>query len=383
MHFSTKIKKFYEGMRVYENLKNDEKIIHVPFALNFTLTIVTIVEQLQQFLVDVKNKVCREIPDIDFELMTDIDKIMTKKLKTDMAALSDRTVRQILDEIFGDLLDKTPLELYNYIHANTITMTELLKKIYPELKHADMSLFEDYVCRHIREGVWDHITIGYQKWKDSSTDLSLDSLLDKQEQVLKEYLEKGIMCFVKTPSNNRMDEVDYMFHRGHLNCDFKDTDEYKMIYAQFMYFATRRNDMIIVNYKKYGKYLFEHFYKFTEEQKVAVFELCFYLSLIQEDIVCFIAREIGLPEELASPEAIRLLEKARIAGHLDDDYQPAKSKTFSALLANEIAERIGIENKWKVFEKFWNRQNMYKDYYEALNQKQSSKNMKTVYGLFD
>ena len=76
MHFSTKIKKFFEGMRVYENLKEDEKIIHVPFALNFTLTIVTIVEQLQQFLVDVKNKVCREIPDIDFELMTDIDKIM-------------------------------------------------------------------------------------------------------------------------------------------------------------------------------------------------------------------------------------------------------------------------------------------------------------------
>lgn len=112
MHFSTKIKKFFEGMRVYENLKEDEKIIHVPFALNFTLTIVTIVEQLQQFLVDVKNKVCREIPDIDFELMTDIDKIMSKKLKTDMAALNDRTVRQILDEIFGELLDRTPLELH-------------------------------------------------------------------------------------------------------------------------------------------------------------------------------------------------------------------------------------------------------------------------------
>lgn len=383
MHFSTKIKKFFEGMRVYENLKEDEKIIHVPFALNFTLTIVTIVEQLQQFLVDVKNKVCREIPDIDFELMTDIDKIMSKKLKTDMAALNDRTVRQILDEIFGELLDKTPLELYNYIHTNTITMTELLKKIYPELKHADMSLFEDYVRRHIREGVWDHITIGYQKWKDSSTDLSLDSFLDKQEQVLKEYLEKGIMCFVKTPSNNEMEKVDYIYHIGHLDCDFVDTKEYKKSYAKFNHFVTRKNGMLIIDYKKYGKYLFENFYRFNEEQKVAVFELCFYLSLIQDDIVYFIAREIGLPEELASPEAIRLLEKARIAGYLDDNYQPTKSKTFSALLANEIAGRLGITNKWKVFEKFWNRKDMYQDYHEAVNQKQSPENMRTVYKLFN
>ena len=383
MHFSTKIKKFFEGMRVYENLKEDEKIIHVPFALNFTLTIVTIVEQLQQFLVDVKNKVCREIPDIDFELMTDIDKIMSKKLKTDMAALNDRTVRQILDEIFGELLDKTPLELYNYIHTNTITMTELLKKIYPELKHADMSLFEDYVRRHIREGVWDHITIGYQKWKDSSTDLSLDSFLDKQEQVLKEYLEKGIMCFVKTPSNNRMDEVDYTFHRGHLDCNFKDTMEYKMMYAQFMYFATRRNGMLIIDYKKYGKYLFENFYRFNEEQKVAVFELCFYLSLIQDDMRIFpIAlplasnhslktEVVSLPEVLATPEAMVLWNKAYEAGYIDEYYQPKCSRPEAALLAFEMASRLNIEDKWKAFEKLWERRNMSRDYSTALEQRKS------------
>ena len=90
-----------------------------------------------------------------------------------------------------------------------------------------------------------------------------------------------------------------------------------------------------------------------------------------------------LPDELATPEAIRLLEKARIAGYLDDNYQPTKSKTFSALLANKIAGRLGITNKWKVFEKFWNRKDMYQDYHEAVNQKQSPENMRTVYKLFN
>lgn len=64
MNFSTKIKKFYEGMRVYDSLLEDEKAIHLPFALSFTVTITTILEQLRMFLSDLANNVCREIPDI-------------------------------------------------------------------------------------------------------------------------------------------------------------------------------------------------------------------------------------------------------------------------------------------------------------------------------
>ncbi len=36
-----------------------------------------------------------------------------------------------------------------------------------------------------------------------------------------------------------------------------------------------------------------------------------------------------------------------------------------------MAERLGIREKWKVFETLWNRKYMYRDYYEALNQKKS------------
>ena len=36
-----------------------------------------------------------------------------------------------------------------------------------------------------------------------------------------------------------------------------------------------------------------------------------------------------------------------------------------------MAERLGIREKWKVFETLWNRTKMYKDYYQALEQKQS------------
>ena len=78
-----------------------------------------------------------------------------------------------------------------------------------------------------------------------------------------------------------------------------------------------------------------------------------------------------LPEVLATDEAMALWRKAQQAGYVDDHYQPLLSRTQSALLADAMAERLGIKEKWKVFEALWNRKNMYKDLYYALNQKQS------------
>ena len=104
------------------------------------------------------------------------------------------------------------------------------------------------------------------------------------------------------------------------------------------------------------------------------------LDLIHEDMASL--QEVTLPEPLATPEGRNLLEKARQAGYLNDKYQPTISRAKAALLSNEIAERLEIQNKWKVFEQFWNRQNMYKDYYDAVYQKQSPDFQKSLYKLF-
>ena len=87
-----------------------------------------------------------------------------------------------------------------------------------------------------------------------------------------------------------------------------------------------------------------------------------------------VGREIyagELPKPLATEEAMALWRKAQEAGYVDDNYQPLISRTQAALLADAMAERLGIREKWKVFEGMWNRKYMYRDYYEALNQKKS------------
>ena len=78
-----------------------------------------------------------------------------------------------------------------------------------------------------------------------------------------------------------------------------------------------------------------------------------------------------LPEVLATDEAMTLWKKAQTAGWVDTNYQPLISRTQSALLADAMAEKLGIRQKWKTFETLWNRKNMRSDYNLALRQQQS------------
>lgn len=90
-----------------------------------------------------------------------------------------------------------------------------------------------------------------------------------------------------------------------------------------------------------------------------------------------------LPEQLATPKAMALWQKAQQAKLVNESYQPLISNTQSALLAKEMAKILKIRNKWKVYEKFWGRKKMYQDYYKAFNQKQSigfQEELKTLFG---
>ena len=83
-------------------------------------------------------------------------------------------------------------------------------------------------------------------------------------------------------------------------------------------------------------------------------------------------KEAGkLPEVIATDEAMALWKKAQGAGWVDANYQPLISRTQAALLADAMAERLGIREKWKVFEGLWHRKYMRSDYNLALTRKVS------------
>ena len=91
----------------------------------------------------------------------------------------------------------------------------------------------------------------------------------------------------------------------------------------------------------------------------------------------------SLPDVLATDKAMALWRKAQRAGYVDEHYQPLLSRTQAALLADAMAERLGIKEKWKVFEALWHRKYMYHDYYRAMEQQQSLDFQDTLKRLFE
>ena len=75
-----------------------------------------------------------------------------------------------------------------------------------------------------------------------------------------------------------------------------------------------------------------------------------------------------IPSVLAESE---LWQKLIDANLLDDNGQPTVSRPDAALMANMISVRLGISNKWKMFEKVWHRNNMRGDFNTALEQRKS------------
>jgi hypothetical protein len=63
--------------------------------------------------------------------------------------------------------------------------------------------------------------------------------------------------------------------------------------------------------------------------------------------------------------------KVKQAGLVDADGMPTVSRPEAALMADKLAQLLGIANKWKYFEQLWHRNNMRNDYNTALNQVKS------------
>ena len=90
-----------------------------------------------------------------------------------------------------------------------------------------------------------------------------------------------------------------------------------------------------------------------------------------------------LPDALNTEKAKVLWKKAQDVGWVDENYQPKLSRTQAALLASEMAKRLSVREKWKMFGAFWHQNKMYKYYYQAMNQKQTLDFLDEIKKLFD
>lgn len=74
---------------------------------------------------------------------------------------------------------------------------------------------------------------------------------------------------------------------------------------------------------------------------------------------------VVIPAALSSEKAQALLKKAQQAGLLDADFQPVGNKRRAAVIADEMADILGLEPRWKPFEELWGLTNLRQSAYDA------------------
>ncbi len=90
--------------------------------------------------------------------------------------------------------------------------------------------------------------------------------------------------------------------------------------------------------------------------------------------------DCDIPEVLAGSELWKKLIDAEL---VNENGQPTVSRPDAALMADMIAVRLGIDHKWKLFEKLWHRNNMRGDYNTALEQRKSLEFQERLKNILD
>lgn len=371
MNLKKKIEGFEVGMSYYSGFEKDEEDIVIPFSLSLYITSSKIVEQLPEYLACLRRNECPEVLGIDLDAMTSEACWMKNyKLEHDMEALNGQTLHERgIEFAYKGFKPETTLELYEVIRQNVEQMVAMLTEVRQLLAEAPASLYENFYRSQKAAVDAQPVRARYEQWKREVGTVTPELLKDRQALVVADFLKLKVLRFTQGPSKREIEKVNLDEVRSHLPYGYELPEDFEKCCARFRRFISWDGDILKIDYDKFGKYLFVYYYNLTPAERQTFIELDLMLDLINEDIKSF--KEMVLPEPLATPEGRNLLEKAQDAGWIDERYQPKLSNTKTAVLAFEIAKRLNIKDHWKVFEALWHRKNMYKDYYKALQQKQS------------
>lgn len=185
------------------------------------------------------------------------------------------------DGICSDMKEQS---FYEELKLNIEELRALLTEEEKVLMHCDPAMFEKFFFAKKQDFSDAELSERFAEWMYNNFDTNIDKLRDLQAKVVAEALTKGIMNFVPTPSQNEIKEVRIDYLKGFLPCDFVMPADFVAWCAKWRKFMHWHDTILIIDYKKYGKYIQNHYCYFTETQLQAIFELDMKLHLIHKEM---------------------------------------------------------------------------------------------------
>lgn len=185
--------------------------------------------------------------------------------------------------------DMEGLDVYRHLRGCIDKLRELLAEAENVLMICEPALFEHFFYSQEQHYSSTGVARRFEAWLFDNSCPDIDKLREFQALVVAETLKIGVMDYAKVPSQKEIDQVDVSFLKSLLPYDFEMTEDFRVACARWRRFMHWEGYILIINYKKYGKYIQAHFYEFSEEQLQAIFELDMMLQLINQKIAQLMA----------------------------------------------------------------------------------------------
>lgn len=380
-----------EGLSVYGGLNKNYVPIKMSFSQCTYMTAMTAIEELMAYIADLNRDICWEPLCLDFDEMGSEDYWMEKlaKLRSDMTELEELPLLQ-RDLVWGykGFFPKTTAEFYQGVEEKVLEVARQIRLVQQKMEEKPLSFYNRFYHDQRAQYCEEQAVKDFKYWLSHSGIITPDKLKTLRAEKIADFINGGTLKLATKSSGVEQGCVDVEQFKKQL----PEPDKYPYVewfddcYTIFCRTVSWQGDILMPNYNCAGLFIFQHWDELTQTDIHAIFYLDKMLELIHEELMQLqhvqtddeTAKLNGLPSPLATPEAMILWQKAIDVGWVDEHYQPLLSRTQAALLADAIAERLGIRDKWKVFEAFWNRKNMRNDYNDALNQRQTGEFLDTL-----
>lgn len=271
------------------------------------------------------------------------------------------------DDMFWEWCDTLCCDMkgqtvYRQLRDGIDKLQELLIEAESVLMHCEPAQFEKFFFSEKEHYSNTGVVRRFETWLYDNSYPDIDKLRELQALVVAETLKKGVMDYAKVPSQKEIDQVDVDILKSLLPYDFEMTADFRVACARWRRFMHWEGYILIINYKKYGKYIHAHFYEFSKTQLQAIFELDMKLQLIHQEMQKLMdeQRHKDTDSVLKSEKAMKYWKRLMKLGLVDGNCQllPATSRQQAMYIVEPFAEKLGLKKQWKPFEDFWGIKNL-------------------------
>ena len=261
-------------------------------------------------------------------------------------------------------------KIYEYLKQNVDRLKALLLEAEIATIQCKPELYEKFFFNEELQYTNDGVRKKFEKWMYDNMAPDIEKLRELQALVVADALKQGVMDYAPAPSYQEIEEVKVDYLKKLLPWDYDMSGDFTKSCARWRKFFHWEGTILVINYKKYGKYIQNHYYDFSDEQLQAIFELDMMLHLIHKEMLKLM-EELRNEEnnaDLKSEEAMKYWRRLMDLGLVDSNCKllPETTRQQAMYIVEPFAKVLGLKKQWKHFEDFWGIKNLAQEKWKFL-----------------